>query len=719
MIRAAAAFTALALIVSTPSLYGAKPIAERVEIRRDTYGIPHLLAEDEEAAGFGFGYAMAEDHAAEIGRRYLAARGEAANAFGAGELENDMPMHRLDNRGAARRALADDTGRRFRRWLQGFAAGINRYVETHRDAVPAWMPVVEPWDPLAYGRMFGVLAAVRPPARLLEKYPAAEPAEAGPYDRDDAEAGSNAFALSGTKTTSGRPMLMGNPHLAWSSLYWEAHVTVPGRINFYGSTLVGIPVLRAGFNDRLGYVQTNNAPDLADIYALPLVPGKLDRVLHEGRERPIERRRVGVPVREARDSVRLVTRDFEETFLGPVIHRTGDQVFVIRSINVEWLRQYEGFFELQQSDSLREFQRALGRGLTVTSNYTYADVDGNILYAWNGRLPRRPDEAFDYSLDVPAADRRLFWKGIHRASDLPWILNPPSGYVQNANNAPWYPSARDRIDPARFPAYLEPGAGLSLRAQLALDELERTPTFSTDDARRLKYTTRMLVAERTLPDLMAAAGRAGAQLSEATRAGIDVLSVWDRTTNASSRGAILFERFMALYEAQYPQPFAVPWSAAEPLTTPRGLVDADAALATLERAVIEVRSQFGSEQVPWGAVNRYRFGDLELAGDGGAGRHGVYRVVGFDPAGDGRRVAGNLGQGRPLAGFGDAWVLLVHFTRPVTAWSVLAYGQTTNLQSPHSRDQIWLFANQALRAVWFSEQDIAAHLERRYFPGGH
>ena len=116
MLRAlAAAIAALVLIVSGPPLYGAKPIGERVEIRRDTYGIPHILAEDEEAAGYGFGYAMAEDHAAELGRRYLSARGEAARVFGASELESDLAMHRLDNRGAARRALADDTGRRFRR----------------------------------------------------------------------------------------------------------------------------------------------------------------------------------------------------------------------------------------------------------------------------------------------------------------------------------------------------------------------------------------------------------------------------------------------------------------------------------------------------------------------------------------------------------------------------------------------------------------------------
>ncbi len=170
------AFAALVMstaLLATPE--GARSLADRAEIRRDTFGVPHILAEDEEAGGYAFGYAMAEDHAVDIGRRYLQARGELARHFGPGELESDFAMRRFDNRAAARRALEDDIGRRFRRWLQGFAAGINAYVEDHRDRLPAWMPVVEPSDPLAYGRMFAVLAASRPPARLMQKYGAAAP----------------------------------------------------------------------------------------------------------------------------------------------------------------------------------------------------------------------------------------------------------------------------------------------------------------------------------------------------------------------------------------------------------------------------------------------------------------------------------------------------------------------------------------------------------------
>jgi len=718
---AAALVSAVLLLVSGPPLHGQRSMADRAEIRRDAFGVPHIIAVDEEAAGFAFGYAMAEDHAAEIGRRYLQARGEAARHFGPADVDTDLAMRRLDNHGGARRALAQQIGKDFRRWLQGFAAGVNHYVAAHRATLPAWMPVVEPSDPLAYGRMFAVLAAVRPPARLLEKYApavftpnAAMPASAEDRAPSSDEPGSNALALAGTKTTSGRPILLGNPHLGWSSLYWEAHVTVPGRINFYGSTLVGIPVLRAGFNDRLGYVQTNNGPDLEDIYSLPLVPERAGVYLHNGRERPIERRRAAVEVRQADGGVLGVEREYDETALGPVIHRTADRLFVIRSVNLEWWRQYEGFFELMHVRSLAEFRGILGRRLAVTSNYTYADVDGNILYVWNARLPRRRDPAVDYTLDVPGETERLFWRGIHRSRELPWLLNPRSGYVQNANNPPWWTSLRDTLDPARYPSYLERGE-LSLRAQVVLEALETTPTFSPDAVRQLKFSTRMLAADRMLPDLLAAAQNVEAS-SDALRAGVDTLAAWDRHVSAGSRGGVLFERFVSIYESASPDAFAIPWDSSNPIATPKGLANPGAAVTALERAVVEVRQRYGSERVAWGDVNRFRFGEIDLPGDGAAGRHGVFRVVTFDPVDDGMRVAGHVGPNQGLAGFGDAWVLLVHFTRPVRAWSVLAYGQTTNLDSPHSRDQIRLFANHELRPVWFSEEAIVANLARRYRP---
>jgi acyl-homoserine-lactone acylase len=716
--------TAVALLwAGTGAALVATPGAGDVTIRRDRFGVPHITAKDVAAAGFGFGYAQAEDHAAHMGRLYLAARGEAARVLGERFLEEDVAARRIDNRAEAVRALRT-LGPEFRRWLDGFAAGFNHYVRAHRAELPAWMPIVEAADVLAHSRMGAAGAAVRPPAALLRKFPG--PGRPPPAP-DDAAAegegeppgdvpGSNALAISGSRTTTGRPILLGNPHLRWSSLYWEAHVTVPGVVDFYGSTLVGFPVLRAGFNDRLGYVQTNNAPDLVDLLVVPLDPVRPEHYRFDGESHPLIGKPVTVDVRTEEGTLRTETRAFWNTHLGPVVHRDADRVFVVRSVPLEAWRWLEGFHELAKSRSLAAFEATLRRGLLVTSNFTYADADGNVLYQWNARLPRRPELATGYELDVPADTGRYLWTGTHALEELPRLLNPPGGYVQNANNAPWWTSLRDRIDPAGFPSSMERGP-LSMRAQVALEELERRERFSIEDVKRIKHTTRMLLAERVLPELLAAARHRAGRSDDLQRA-IETLEQWDRRVAADSRGAVLFLDFWDAYAATRGQPFAEPWDERRPMDTPAGLADPEAAVTVLEESVRTVRSAYGSERVPLGEVCRYRIGDIDLPGDGARGGYGVYRVMGFEavPGNPGLYIAGDPGDGQPLAGFGDAWVLLVHFGKPVEAWSVLAYGQSSDPASPHSRDQLGLFARHELRPVWFAERDVEANTVRRYSP---
>jgi acyl-homoserine-lactone acylase len=715
---------ALALLsTGANSSLRATPGAGEVTIRRDRFGVPHITARDVGAAGFGFGYAQAEDHAPQMGRLYLAARGEAARVLGERFVAEDVAARRIDNREEAARALRT-LGPDFRRWLDGFVAGFNHYVRLHRASLPEWMPFIEAADVLAHSRMGAAAAAMRPPPALVRKFPAPgvppPPPDDGTEEGEPAGAdvpGSNALAIAGSSTTTGHPILLGNPHLRWSSLYWEAHVTVRGVLDFYGSTLVGFPVLRAGFNDRLGYVQTNNAPDLVDILTVPLDPARAGHYRFEGESHPLRPKPVSVEVRTDDGGMRTESREFWDTHLGPVVHRDADRVFVVRSVPLEAWRWLEGFHELAKSRSLAAFEATLERGLLVTSNFTYADADGNVLYQWNARLPRREEFAAGYALDVPADTGRYLWTGFHALDELPRLLNPPGGYVQNANNAPWWTSLRDRLDASRFPPYLERGP-LSMRAQVALQELERGDRFSIEDVQRIKHTTRVLLAERVLPDLLAAAMGRG-EMSDDLRSGLETLEAWDRRVSAESRGAVLFLDFWDAYEAKQKQPFAQPWDERRPLDTPSGLADAGAALTVLEETVRSARKTYGSERVALGEVFRFRFGDIDLPADGARGGYGVYRVMGYDPlpGSMGRSFAGDAGQGQPLAGFGDAWVLLVHFGRPVQAWSVLAYGQSSDPASPHRRDQIALFARHELRPAWYHESDVEANTVRRYAPG--
>ncbi len=352
--------------------------------------------------------------------------------------------------------------------------------------------------------------------------------------------------------------------------------------------------------------------------------------------------------------------------------------------------------------------------LLTTSNFTYADAAGNILYLWNARLPKRVDDGTNYELDVPAETGKYVWQSLHPLADFPRLLNPAGGYTQNCNNPPWFASLRDPIDPDKYPSYFERGE-LALRPQLALEMLEGRQKFSLDDVKRLKFNDKMLLADRVKADLIKAV-KAVTNPSEDLLKGLVVLEAWDNRAAAESKGTLLFLRFWDAYSNAMKQPFASPWDKQNPAKTPSGLADPAQAVKHFEEAVQWTRKTYGSEAVAWGEVCRYRFRDIDLPADGAPGNYGMFRVQRFAPQPGGKRIAGWVGDDKPLVGFGDAWVLAVEFSRPVNAYSVLAYGQTTNPASTHSRDQIGMFARHEYKRLWFSEAEIKAHLEREYHP---
>ncbi|MBX7200759.1 MAG: penicillin acylase family protein [Rhodospirillaceae bacterium] len=693
----------------------AADLAPHAIIRRDTFGVPHITADTDEAAAFALGFAQAEDHAVEMGKLYLIARGDAARWFGKDYADGDFAQKRMANLEGARRAL-EDTGDGYRRWLHGFVTGVNYYAQLHRAELPAWFPTVTEADLIAFSHEGSSSAAVRPP-------------RAGGGEGNDGsltdpagEIGSNALAISGARSTTRAPILLANPHLRWTAQYWEAQITVPGQINFYGSLTVGLAVLRAGFGENIGYAQTNNNVDLVDHYAVPLDPKTPGNYVFKGKSTPFTRQTVRVDVLEPDGQVIPEERAFLATDFGPVVSETATHAIVSRSADT-W-RFHEGYYDLYFAKDMASFMAVLSRQLIPSSNFTYADGDGNIQYIWNSALPKRPDQTVDYLGVVPGDDDRYFFNGVVPLSEVPRFLNPASGYVMNSNNAPWFATVRERLNPVKYPSYMEQGEP-GLRPQQALHMLEaHKGKFSPDDIRKLKYTTHLLITDRVLPELFAAGAKVKAPSAD-LRNGLRVLESWDKQASARSKGAVLFQAFWGIYERGTKPAFRELWSNDRVIDTPTGLADPAAALAALAQAVVLVRERYGAADVPWGEVNRYRFPGLDLPGHGGPQGFGLYTAQTFDPPGDGpadpaakQNLAGRTGDAvTPVAGGGDGWVLLVNFTKPVRAQGVLAYGQSSNLDSPHSRDQIKLFADNKLRPIWFTEAEVKANLEREYRPG--
>ena len=704
---------ALALLLTlVPPLAAQAPWRDRVEIRRTAHGVPHILAEDFGALGYGLAWAQLEDHGARIILNLVRARGELATIFGRDSLDSDFAYQESHRRAEDTFHLLDPD---LRHLLAGWSAAANRWVETHREEYAAWrLPSFTPQDAAALWTDETVEPAERTFLRALERR---KPGEGSEDERKD-NIGSNAWAFAPGRTTSGRAILLRNPHLSWRDFwygnYYEAHVTVPGKVNFYGDFRVGFPLyFNGGFNDDLGWATTNNAPDLEEVYALDLDPRRPDHVLFDGASMALERVILRASWRNG-TALTSESRAVWRTPLGPVIERRDGKAYVLKSPGWGEYRKAEQFLRMMRARTLEEWRAAVAMRAHTESNLTYADRAGNILYFWNATLPRRPHPSGGDTAAVAARSTDEVWTRVYAPEELPQLLNPPSGYTQNANDPFHFTNLESVMDSARFPPPDFPPPDLRLRSQLSLLLIASRPKVGLDDVVRLKHSPRMLGAERFADDLIAAVKAASPAGDVA--AGLAAIEGWDRSASPEARGAVLFSEWFDGYlqgsgatgGERWRKAWAVPWDPARPLATPDGIADPARAAEAFAGAVARVKQRHGRVDPAWGEVVRVRRGTVDVPVMGCPGAYGCFRVLGLRPSGnDGTfEVAG-----------GDGWVLAVEFgAEGPRARSVLAYGESSRPDSPWFSDQAAMYARGELKEVAFSEGEIARGLVRKYRP---
>ena len=699
-----AAFSLLAVFWGTESAAQAPELAQQVEIRRTAYGVPHIKADNLKAFGYALAYVQMEDHGPRVAFGIFRGRGEMGRWFGRDSMETDFFAQRLYALAVQHYA---DLEQATRDVYEGFAAGVNRYIELHpNEFPPGFAPRFTGYDiaardvniatPQDAGRFLARLTPQRAGQRAAPTTPPSE----------EIEEGSNAWAFAPSRTKSGRAILLRNPHLAWTAGYYEAHAIVPGVLDFYGDFRIGGPFgVIGGFNKHLGWATTNNAPDLDEIYALDVDPDRADHYLFEGTSVPLERELVTVAYKNG-EGLSTETREFWRSPLGPVIHRAGGKIYVLRAAAEGDFRHGEQFLRMMRATSLAEWKSAMRMRSRVTSNFTYADRAGNILYVWNASIPALPHASGGDTSAVPVRKTADVWTHYVPWDSLPQVLNPKGGYVRNENDAPYHTNLQAVLDRARYPANF-PEPSLRLRSQHSLTLIDNRKKYSLEDVIALKNSYRMLLADKVKADLIAAvrAASPGAPVSEA----LALLERWDNTVAPTSRGGVLFEAWWRKYtEGVNPDSmFAEQWTPAAPMAGPRGLKDPARAAGAFTWAVEETARRHGAYDVAWGDVHRVRAGKVDHPIGGCSGALGCFRVLNFRNEPDGKRAAAG----------GDGWVIAVEFTDLPRAYSVLAYGQSARPDSPHYYDQAEMFAKGEFKRVVLTEKEIDAQTIRRYRPG--
>lgn len=666
--------------------------SKKTEILWDTYSIPHIYSQDAKGLFRAFGWAQMHSHGNLILRLYGQARGQAAQYWGEDYLKSDRWLQIMGVPDRARQWY-DKQSPAFRSYLNAFADGINAYAKEHPELIDDEVETVLPVsavDILAHLQRVLYFTFVVDPDRVESVQEQLHSATAAVGQK----MGSNGWAIAPSHSASGNAMLLANPHLLWSDLFlwYEAQLTAPG-IDAYGASLVGIPVLSIAFNDYQGWTHTVNTHDGWDAYQLTLANGGYQ---FDDQVRAFETEERTLQVKQANGTLRQEPLIVRRSVHGPIVAEKDGKAIALRVVGLDQPGALKEWWDMARAKNLSEFEAVLKRLQIPMFTVMYADRDGHILHLFNGQVPVRTQGDFkSWSSIIPGDTSATLWTKIHPYRDLPRVLDPPSGWLQNANDPPWTTTFPSALDPDNYPPYMAPRGFMGFRPQRSARMLAEDKQISFEEMVEYKHSTRMELADRLLDDLIAAARQQGGELA---RRAADVLSAWDRKADADSRGAVLFAFWQQAVD--FSNLFAIPWDENSPFATPDGLADPRRAVAALEAAATKVEAAYGKLDVPWGNVFRLRVDGSDLSANGGADDLGLFRALWFVPSKDQHFEA--IG--------GESYVAAIEFSHPVRAMALTTYGNATQPGSLNRGEQLKLFASKKLRPVWRSRQEIEAHL---------
>lgn len=663
---------------------------KQIEIIWDKWGVPHIYAKNESDMYYAFGWAQMHNHANHIIEMYATARGKASEYYGRKHFKMDHLIHLFE--------IPDSAAAQYERFegeekkiLDAFVNGLNDYAEKYPEEISESakrvLPIT-PIDVLAHGKRVIHIEFLGMRDIVISN-------NVIKTDEKSVTPGSNSYAIAPSKSDSGNAMLVANPHLPWSDFYlfFEAHLNAP-HFNLYGVTLVGMPILNIAFNEHLGWTHTVNTIDASDRYELTL---KDNGYLLDGETKPFEEKNIIIKVLQQDGSLQDNEVTLKYSDHGPIIGEKNSKAYAIRIAGLDNDSYYYQYHKMGKAKELKEFENILQMMQIPMFNLIYADKEGNIMYLFNGNVPVRNEGDWSYwSEKVDGTRSDLIWNNYHNYDDLPKLINPETGFVQNANDAPWTATYPVKLNPADYPSYISPKpeqSPTSFRAQRAINMVKEDSLISFIELVNYKLNTEMEVANRFLDDLLIAVEEYPDSLAKEAAS---VLMNWDKSTNSDSRGAILFAKW---YDKIENNMFAIPWSSDNPVTTPDGLINHKEAVALLTVAAMEVKDTYGSLDIAWGEVNRFIIGKNEFPGNGGQPDYGIFRTMYFQE----RDI---ISKNNRYAFNGDTYVAVVEFGDTVTAEVLLSYGNATQQSSKFIGNQFELLSKNKLRKALLNRNDV-------------
>jgi penicillin amidase len=560
-------------------------VRQAVTIERDACGLPHVQAGNDEDLFFGFGYAMAQDRLFQLDYLRRRGSGRLAEVFGANGTDLDLlgripgfrsvlELDLLARTVGLRRIAETEWGRlseEVRLLVTAFSCGVNALMDETRDRLPIEFRLLdyqpEPWSPvdcltiegefrwyltgrfpvivipelarraLGDGPLYRAFLRVEqddesilPPGSYPSKRNGTQPVGVAANHQQAGE-GSNNWVVAGGHTTSGKPLLASDPHIAFDavSCWYEVHLN-GGSFNVVGVSYVGMPGILLGRNERVAWGITNNICSQRDLYQEKTDPAHSDCFLYDGRWEPAREREEVIGVRASepvRKTIRFSRNGPIVNEVLPPIARRGDPV------SLRWLGASEGgwltaLLGMDRARTAEAFREALRPWHVPTFSVVFADVDGHIGYQSTGRIPIRDVWERGYR---PGWDPAHQWQGLIPFDGMPRLIDPQRGWIATANNRP---------APEDFPYPLSGTWSDGQRARRIRQMIEARPRFSRDDFAMMHQDALSLRAVRCVPDVV----KALASCPEPrVRDAVEHLRAWDGRMEPDRVGATIFEVF--------------------------------------------------------------------------------------------------------------------------------------------------------------------------------
>jgi penicillin amidase len=458
-----------------------------VEIARDPEGIPHIRAGSVHDAFFGQGFAHARDRLFQMEYDRRRAQGRWAAFAGPAAIDGDRLLRRFRLEESARLDW-EHASARTRAMLQAFAAGVNAFIASTSDwgvefEIAGMRP--EPWQPWDSVAVFKVRHLDMGPwkaklwrARLLRHLGPARAADltrqAQPHPllivppgaeyrgvRLDgleemerlaatmvlvpgAPQGSTSWALSGSRTASGKPLVAGDPHRALDvpNVYYQNHLACP-EWDAIGLSFPGVPGLpHFGHNARVAWCVTHGMADYQDLFLERFTGGAPDRYEFRGGWREADVRRETIEVRGGAP----VEIEIVATHHGPVVigePRHGHAIACAWTAIEGPNSTFDAFLPMIEARTAEELEEAMRPWIEPVNNLVFADVDGRICYRARGQVPIR--SMANAWVPVPGWTGEHEWRGPIPFEEMPAFRDPETGFIATANS---------RVAGADYPHYI-------------------------------------------------------------------------------------------------------------------------------------------------------------------------------------------------------------------------------------------------------------------------